>query len=133
LERILPLHPGDGIIPPLAARSSGRIARLRRWAARAMPDKPQVRRFYVSGRVHGVGFRFFTLDAAERLGLAGYVKNLRDGRVEVYAIGRAEDLAALRAALERGPRGAAVRAVVEEPALVEARYGSEFSVEHDSW
>ncbi|MGB2079483.1 MAG: acylphosphatase, partial [Vibrio sp.] len=40
-------------------------------------------KFLVSGRVQGVGFRYFTGHEAQRLGLTGYAKNLADGRVEV--------------------------------------------------
>lgn len=96
-----------------------------------MPQTSQAKRFYVSGMVQGVGFRFFAQRAAERLGLAGYVKNLRDGRVEVYAIGQPEQLRALRAELERGPRGASISGVAEEEAEVLPRYAGEFSIEHE--
>ncbi len=81
--------------------------------------------------VQGVGFRFFAQRVAERLRIAGYVKNLRDGRVEVYAIGAAGQFGALRVELERGPRGASVDAIVEEEAEVLPRYASGFSIEHD--
>jgi hypothetical protein len=47
----------------------------------------QAKRFFVSGMVQGVGFRFFAERTAASLGVGGYVKNLFDGRVEVYAIG----------------------------------------------
>jgi acylphosphatase len=45
------------------------------------------KRYVISGRVQGVGFRFFAEHAARRLGICGYVKNRWDGKVEVYAIG----------------------------------------------
>ena len=83
--------------------------------------------------VQGVGFRFFAQRIAGRLGLAGYVKNLRDGRVEVYAIGQPAELAALRAELERGPRSAMVSEVTEEEVLYDAQYAGGFSVERDTW
>lgn len=89
--------------------------------------------FYVSGTVQGVGFRFFAQRVARSLGLSGYVKNLRDGRVEVYAIGRADQLAALRGELERGPQGASVREVFDEEAALEQNYTHAFSIEHDNW
>ncbi len=81
--------------------------------------------------VQGVGFRFFAQRVAERLGLAGYVKNLRDGRVEVYAMGSGEQLGALREELESGPRGASVDAVAEVEAEVLQRYAGGFSIERD--
>ena len=69
------------------------------------------RRYFVEGRVQGVGFRYFVEDAARELGLAGYTRNLADGRVEVYAIGPAEVLDELEGRLWRGPRLAWVRRV----------------------
>lgn len=61
-------------------------------------------RFLVSGVVQGVGFRYFVLRRATDLGLAGWARNLPDGRVEVVAKGESGDLAALEEALRRGPR-----------------------------
>jgi len=83
--------------------------------------------------VQGVGFRYFALRVAERLGAAGYAKNLRDGRVEVYAVGTAAALAALRTELERGPHSAEVAGVTEESAPVDARFAEGFSIEPDAW
>lgn len=91
----------------------------------------QARRFIVSGIVQGVGYRFFAQRAAAKLGIAGYVKNLRDGRVEVYAIGAPAELAALRGELARGPLGAEVTDVAEQEAAVDPRYESSFGIEHD--
>jgi acylphosphatase len=90
------------------------------------------RRYFVSGIVQGVGFRYFTQDEAERLGLGGFVRNLRDGRVEVYAIGPAEKLSRLRSLLERGPRGAMVQNVAEQGAEVEADFAREFNITYES-
>lgn len=89
------------------------------------------RRYFISGIVQGVGFRYFTQDEAERLHLSGYVRNLRDGRVEVYAAGSPENLARLRTILERGPRGAMVQHVGEEPAELDAKFAEEFSITYD--
>jgi acylphosphatase len=88
----------------------------------------QAKRFFVSGIVQGVGFRYFTQDAAERLHLSGYVRNLLDARVEVYAIGTPDQLAKLRAALERGPRFASVSEVQEEDAAIDQQYANEFGI-----
>lgn len=68
----------------------------------------------VHGRVQGVGFRATTLDEARRLSLAGWVRNLRDGTVEVLAEGEEARLKLLSAYLHRGPPGARVAQVVEE-------------------
>jgi acylphosphatase len=89
------------------------------------------RRYFISGIVQGVGFRYFTQDEAERLHLSGYVRNLRDGRVEAYAIGTPENLARLRTILERGPRGAMVQHVVEESAELDPKFAEEFSITYD--
>ena len=48
------------------------------------------RRFVISGRVQGVGFRWFARDAAMREGVAGWVANLPDGRVEAFVEGAQE-------------------------------------------
>ena len=65
----------------------------------------------VAGRVQGVGFRYFTVEAARRLRLAGYVMNTRDGGVRAYAEGTRESLEQFLEALQRGPTGARVREV----------------------
>ena len=67
----------------------------------------------VSGRVQGVGFRWFTREEARRLGLSGWVTNLDNGDVEVSAGGEASSLDRLKRALEVGPAGAGVVAVTE--------------------
>jgi acylphosphatase len=69
------------------------------------------RRFVVSGRVQGVGFRYFALDAARREGLHGYVTNQDDGTVEAVAEGEAESVDRFERALRRGPSKARVEAV----------------------
>jgi acylphosphatase len=89
------------------------------------------KRFYVSGFVQGVGFRFFAERAATKLGVSGYVKNLSDGRVEVYAIGNAAQHEALRNELRRGPRMASVEQVVEADAEILREYSSGFSIERE--
>ena len=64
------------------------------------------RRWFVSGRVQGVGFRWFVQNEADRLGLRGWVRNEDDGRVQVYAIGSPEQLDELaRAPVSRAPHG----------------------------
>jgi acylphosphatase len=94
-----------------------------------VPAELQAKRFYISGYVQGVGYRFFALRAANRLAVSGYVRNLRDGRVEVYAIGAPADLAALLAELRKGPLGASVDQVTEEPAEAIGRFSKGFTIE----
>lgn len=75
-------------------------------------------RVTVTGRVQGVGFRYATLQEAQRRGLTGWVRNLADGRVEVLAQGPADAVEQLVGWLETGPRFAAVaglNAVPVEP------------------
>jgi acylphosphatase len=98
-----------------------------------MAERAEAKRFYVSGMVQGVGYRYFAQRVAERLGIAGYVKNLRDGRVEVYAIGSAAQLEALRGELEQGPEAAVVSGVAEVEAARIARHIGGFSIEFDRW
>lgn len=57
----------------------------------------------IIGRVQGVGYRFFAEDVARRLNINGYVKNLYDGSVEVYAEAEKEILEQFIEELERGP------------------------------
>jgi len=66
------------------------------------------RRFYVSGRVQGVGFRYFVQDAAAREGVTGYVRNLPDGRVEALVEGDLEAVTRVERAIRMGPGGARV-------------------------
>lgn len=78
--------------------------------------------------VQGVGFRYFTQDVAEELRVSGFVRNLRDGRVEVFAIGTPEQHKELRAKLERGPRLSSVADVREEAAAAEPQYERGFVI-----
>ena len=98
-----------------------------------MSKNLQAKRYFVSGMVQGVGFRYFARRVALSLSVAGYAKNLADGRVEVYAVAPPPALAALRAELERGPQHASVSGVAEEDAPVDSRFTGEFSIEHDAW
>ena len=73
------------------------------------------RRFLISGRVQGVGFRYFVQSVAIRESLSGWVRNLEDGRVETAAIGDADAMERLERAIRQGPPGARVdRVAVDE-------------------
>ena len=65
----------------------------------------------IRGRVQGVGFRYAMVQEAERLGIAGWVRNRRDGTVEAVVQGSSAAVEAMRRWAERGPDGAAVTAV----------------------
>ena len=56
----------------------------------------------ISGRVQGVGFRMFTKIKAENLGLSGWVRNLKDGRVEVVLVGPEEKIEEMLSWLKQG-------------------------------
>ncbi|MGH8079601.1 MAG: acylphosphatase [Lysobacter sp.] len=73
-------------------------------------------RFFVSGKVQGVWFRASARDRAVALGLRGYANNLRDGRVEVLAVGEAEAVERLAQWLRQGPEMARVENLVRESA-----------------
>jgi acylphosphatase len=92
--------------------------------------KKEARKYVVIGRVQGVGFRFFTENWANQLGLSGYVKNCADGTVEAYAIGDVAALAEFKARLAEGPRSARVDQVQEFEEQVQADY-RRFVIESD--
>jgi acylphosphatase len=85
----------------------------------------------VRGRVQGVGYRYFVLRRARRLGLAGWVANVADGSVRLVAEGESDAIGRLEEALRLGPPGAIVDGVsgVRMPAT--GRFG-DFSVRSGS-
>ncbi len=81
----------------------GREANVTQTAARC--------HLWVRGRVQGVGFRFFALEEAQRRGVAGWARNVADGRVEIVAEGDIRALEEFVASVRRGPAGARVEDV----------------------
>lgn len=73
--------------------------------------------------MQGVGFRYFVEQSANSLGLRGWVRNVDDGSVEVYAVGTLAQLSELAGLLWKGPRWAEVRGVEEVEAAVEEHAG----------
>jgi len=102
------------------------------WAESVVHEEQIAKRYYVSGIVQGVGYRYFVERSAKHLKAAGYVRNLGDGRVEVYAIGPAASLASLRRMLEQGPSGASVTGLAEQDAAIEQAFAGHFSIEYDA-
>lgn len=87
---------------------------------------------WVVGRVQGVGFRAFVQDQAQKLGLTGWVRNVGDDQVEVWAEGSQANLNLLLAHLQRGPRSAFVTEVRSEPEMPKGSF-TRFQVISSSW
>ncbi len=82
----------------------------------------QTRRYVISGRVQGVGFRWFVEREAAQIGVTGWVRNCENGDVEVMATGTREQHISLRFKLQQGPRASRVDHVGESAApLLEAQ------------
>jgi acylphosphatase len=79
------------------------------------------KRLIVEGRVQGVGYRYWAKGIADELHLTGWVRNLRDGRVELVVAGDAGRIAKAIGACRQGPKSARVRQV------------HEFSQEDEGW
>ena len=94
-----------------------------------MRPEVQARRYIVSGRVQGVGFRNYVEHVAGKLEVNGYVRNRRDGSVEVFAISTSDRLSQLRFALEKGPTLARVLGVQEQSDHPDERYLGNFIIE----
>ncbi len=86
------------------------------------------RKFLIRGLVQGVGFRFFTQRSAARHQVTGYVRNLPDGRVEVWAQGRAKLVEAFKHDMTAGPRFSKVDEI-EEIVVEPDRSFSSFRIE----
>ena len=89
---------------------------------------PIARRVRIAGRVQGVFFRAWTAERAEALGVAGWVRNCRDGSVEALLQGQAAAVSELIEALHRGPPSARVERVEVADADPEPLSG--FAVRH---
>jgi acylphosphatase len=86
------------------------------------------RTYVISGRVQGVGYRYFAERLAHEHGICGYVKNLPNGSVEVYAIGNENSLEKFKRQLEEGPHSARVTGIEESEGTVREKY-SRFAIE----
>lgn len=78
----------------------------------------------ITGRVQGVGFRYYVLSEAQGLGLTGWVRNRWDGSVEVLAEGDIDTLRSLVSVLEKGPRSSSVDQVVTDLQPASGEYSS---------
>jgi acylphosphatase len=82
------------------------------------------RRFFISGEVQGVGFRFFAQRAAARHQVVGFVRNLDDGRVEAWVEGPSQSVEAFKDELATGPRYSSVDNFEEITAEPSGTYSS---------
>ncbi|AHG85920.1 Acylphosphatase [Bibersteinia trehalosi USDA-ARS-USMARC-190] len=82
----------------------------------------QTKQFLIFGRVQGVGFRFFTWQQAQKIGLSGTVRNREDGSVEVIAQGSEKQLTQLKQWLLQGSRFARVENIIEQEYLTDSLY-----------
>jgi acylphosphatase len=85
---------------------------------------------FLSGRVQGVGFRFFTIKQANRYHLTGWVRNLPDGRVEIFAEGPVNGLTMFLDDVSQGPSSARVSNVSEDWQEISARRHDNFSIKY---
>lgn len=83
-----------------------------------------------SGRVQGVGYRWFIREAARRLGLRGWVRNRADGSVEIAASGDTSAVRSLAETARTGPPGAHVTSVVELSTDGIELLESSFTIQH---
>jgi acylphosphatase len=86
------------------------------------------RKFFISGAVQGVGYRFFAQRAAARHQVLGYVRNLEDGRVEALAEGNPNAVEGFKHELLAGPTFSRVEHI-EELVLEPSKLYSSFRIE----
>jgi len=72
-------------------------------------------RLYITGTVQGIFFRAFVKENAERYNVKGFVRNLEDGRIEIFLEGNAEDVNKMIELCRKGPKQAQIRKVEEKP------------------
>jgi len=72
-------------------------------------------RLYITGTVQGVFYRMFIKENAEKLNIKGFVRNLEDGRVEIFLEGDSEAVAKMEELSKKGPRHSQIRNVETKP------------------
>ncbi len=72
-------------------------------------------RLYITGTVQGVFFRAFVKENAERHNVKGFIRNLEDGRIEVFLEGNVDDVNKVSALCKKGPKHSMIRKVEEKP------------------
>jgi acylphosphatase len=102
------LHVSKDMRRPVVSRAPVPRTEIVEKAPQIEPGQVEALVLMVSGRVQGVGFRWFAEREALRHGVSGYVKNLPDGRVEIWAQAESRALAEFCERVKRGPSGARV-------------------------
>lgn len=82
----------------------------------------------ISGRVQGVGFRYFTYRTAKELNIRGWVKNLQDGTVETVFTGSPENVKHMHEKLKEGPSRARVQHIKEVELTTDTDSFNDFSI-----
>lgn len=72
-------------------------------------------RLFLTGSVQGIFFRQFVKDQAEKINVRGFVRNLEDGRIEIFTEGDEEAVDKMLAICKRGPPHAQIRHIEEKP------------------
>jgi len=72
-------------------------------------------RLFITGSVQGIFFRQFIKDHADKNSVKGYIRNLEDGRIEIFLEGSGEDVEAMSSICKRGPQHANIRKIEERP------------------
>ncbi len=72
-------------------------------------------RLYITGTVQGIFFRMFVKENAERYNVKGFVRNLEDGRIEVFAEGNVDDVNKIIELCKKGPKHSQIRNVEIKP------------------
>lgn len=82
----------------------------------------------ISGRVQGVGFRYYTYRNAKEFGIKGWVQNLQDGTVETVLTGSQEDVEKMVDKLKEGPPSSRVQNIKEVNGQINADNFNDFSI-----
>jgi acylphosphatase len=91
-------------------------------------DDVKTIRWLISGRVQGVGYRYFARQTAAALGIMGTVKNLPDGRVEIYAKASADILEIFYQELERGPLRSSISTIDSQEVIEPGTQYTDFRI-----
>jgi acylphosphatase len=91
-------------------------------------SKKMVKQIKISGRVQGVGFRYFTYKIAQEYGITGWVKNCTDGSVEALIAGEESDVEKMMKAISRSPAMAHVNRITELSSGVEIPDSDSFQI-----